>query len=394
MINLPNLMPSRSTLYGFGLVTFLFAAVLITLLIQVDKWSRAGLELISNNSQQAQHISSMRDAVQKREMSVLRMINMPEIFARDIESIEYHSLGSKYATAREKLLQTHLDERLSNYLSQLDAAASYAEPYYNNLVEASVFEELSKDELEAISLGGHMAVKKVLFLLDKIVAHQESTYEQAVIDYQYLRRYTLIGVALAFVVIGIVVIFAIRTSTRQFKQISRLSIIDEVSGIYNRRYFEMVFEEEWMRSMREQTSISLMMVDIDYFKSYNDTYGHQLGDTCLHKVAEILSTCLKRSSDFTARYGGEEFAVVLPNTSADSASEIAQKLHAEIENTHIKAGNTSVSPWVTVSIGVSTTVAEYEQSRSKLVDAADTCLYKSKAGGRNRVSMCVLAKTS
>jgi len=394
MINLPKLIPSRSTLYGFGLVTFLFAAVLITLLIQVDTWSRAGLELISNNSQQAQHISSMRDAVQKREMSVLRMINMSGVFARDVESIQYHSLGTKYTVAREKLLQTHLDEKLSKYLSQLDESAAYAEPYYNNLVEASVFEELSKDELEAISSGGHMAVEKVLFLLDKIVAHQESTYEQAVIDYQYLRRYILIGVSLAFVVIGIVVVFAIRISTQQFKQVSRLSIIDEVSGIYNRRYFEMVFEEEWMRSMREHTPISLMMVDIDYFKAYNDTFGHQLGDACLHKVAEILSTCLKRSSDFTARYGGEEFAVVLPNTNAGSASEIANKLHKEIENSRLKAGDASVSPWVTVSIGVATAVAEYEQSRSKLVDAADTCLYKSKAGGRNRVSSCTLSKTS
>jgi len=189
-------------------------------------------------------------------------------------------------------------------------------------------------------------------------------------------------------------VFAIRISTQQFKQISRLSIIDEVSGIYNRRYFEMVFEEEWMRSMREQTSISIMMVDIDYFKAYNDTYGHQLGDACLHKVAEILSTCLQRSSDFTARYGGEEFAVVLPNTNADSASEIAHKLQKEIENERIKAGDASVSPWVTVSIGVATTVAEYEQSRSKLVDAADVCLYKSKAGGRNRVSMRTLSATS
>ena len=392
MINLPKLMPSRSTLYGFVLVTFLFAAVLISLLIQVDAWSRAGLELISNNSKQAQHISTMRDAVQKREMSVLRMINMPGVFARDVESIQYHSLAGKYAEAREKLLQTRLDEKLSQYLSQLDEVTAYAEPYYNNLVEASVFEDMSKDELEAISIGGHVAVKKVLFLLDKIVAYQENTYEQAVIDYQDLRRYILTGVALAFIVIGVVVVFAIRISTQQFKQISRLSIIDEVSGIYNRRYFEMVFEEEWMRSMREQTSISLMMVDIDYFKAYNDTYGHQLGDACLHKVAEILSTCLQRSSDFTARYGGEEFAVVLPNTNADSVSEIAHKLQKEIENARIKAGNTSVSPWVTVSIGVATTVAEYEQSRSKLVDAADACLYKSKAGGRNRVSMRTLSE--
>ena len=390
MINLPKLMPSRSTLYGFVLVTFLFAAVLISLLIQVDTWSRAGLELISNNSKQAQHISTMRDAVQKREMSVLRMINMPGVFARDVESINYHGLAGQYAEAREKLLQTHLDEKLSQYLSQLDEVTAYAEPYFNNLVEASVFGDMSKDELEAISIAGDIAVKKVLFLLDKIVAHQENTYEQVVLDYQELRRYILIGVVLAFLVIGLVVVFAIRISTQQFKQISRLSIIDEVSGIYNRRYFEMVFEEEWMRSMREQTSISLMMVDIDYFKAYNDTYGHQLGDACLHRVAEILSTCLQRSSDFTARYGGEEFAVVLPNTNADSASEIAHKLQKEIEYARIKAGNTSVSPWVTVSIGVATTVAEYEQSRSKLVDAADVCLYKSKAGGRNRVSMRTL----
>lgn len=384
---LPNFIATRSTQFGFAIVLILCAALVWILFVQIDAWSRTSFDLIKNNTQQAQLVISMRDAVQKREMIIQRMMNMPEKFDIDEESVTFYELAANFAVAREKLLNNiQLDEMLMDSLSQLDDAVSYAQPFQNNLVEALIFEEMDEAETRAIFWEGRKAAAKVLFLLDKMVERQSFSYEKVIVDYERSRRYTLIGVIGVFALIVSVIVFAVRTSTQQFRHVSRLSIIDEVSGIYNRRYFDMVLEEEWKRSMREYTQLSLLMLDIDYFKAYNDTFGHQMGDTCLYSVGKILSGQLKRASDFTARYGGEEFVIVLPNTSMEHARLLAERLRRSVEAARIKSGDDTVSPWVTVSVGVASTTAEYGQEYSVLVNAADNCLYESKRAGRNRVS--------
>jgi len=384
---LPNFITSRSTQIGFAIVLILCVSLVWILFVQIDTWSRAGFDLIKNNTQQAQLVLTMRDAVQKREMSVQRMINMPEVFDIDQESIVFNHMAAIYSNAREQLLHdTQLDSAMMASLKQLDDAVSYAQPFQNNLVEALIFEGIHKTEVEGVLQEGRKAAEKVLFLLDKMVESQSHSYEKVIEEYERSRRYTLLGTIGVFALIIPVVLLAIRTSNKQFNQISRLSVIDEVSGIYNRRYFDMVLEEEWKRSMREYTQLSLLMLDIDYFKAYNDTFGHQMGDDCLYTVGKILSGQLKRASDFTARYGGEEFVIVLPNTNMEHARLLAERLRRSVEETRIKSGNDAVSPWVTVSIGVATTTAEYGQDYSLLVNAADNCLYESKRNGRNRVS--------
>ena len=388
---LPNFITTRSTQIGFAIVLVLCVALVWILYIQIDTWSKAGFNLIKNNTQQAQLVITMRDAVQKREMSVQRMMNMPEVFDIDNESVKYNHMAAVYTHAREKLIhETQLDSAMQLSLRQIDEAVSYAQPYQNNLVEALIFEDLSKPEVEAILQEGRRAAEKVLFLLDKMVERQSHSYEKVIGDYEQSRRSTLLGIIGVFALMLPIVIFAIRTSNKQFKQVSRLSILDEVSGIYNRRYFDMVLEEEWKRSMREYTQLSLLMLDIDYFKAYNDTFGHQMGDDCLFSIGKILSGELKRASDFTARYGGEEFVIVLPNTNMEHARLLAERLRRSVEDARIKSGNDAVSPWVTVSIGVATTTAEYGQDYSLLVNAADSCLYESKRNGRNRVSERIL----
>lgn len=384
---LPNFITSRSTHFGFAMVILLCGALVWMLFMQIDTWTRAGFELIKNNTQQAQLVLTMRDVVQKRQMSIQRMINMQDIFDRDNEATRFYSMAATYADTREKLLyETRIDDALRKRLQQLDEAVSYTQPYQNNLIETLVFDDISKPEVEAILKEGLKASEKVLILLDKIVESQSYSYQKIIADYERSRQYTLLGVVVVFILVMGIVAFVIRTSSRQFKQISRLSIIDEVSGIYNRRYFDMVLEEEWKRSMRESTQLSLLMLDIDYFKAYNDTFGHQMGDACLFSIAKILSSQLKRASDFTARYGGEEFVIVLPNTNHEHAHLLAERLRRSVESARIKSGNDSVSSWVTVSIGVVTAVAEYGQEPSVLVNAADSCLYESKHRGRNRVT--------
>ena len=386
MISFPKFISTRSTLFGFAVVILLCAAIVVSLLIQVDIWSRAAFDLVTNNTQQVRLVMTMRDAVQKREMTIQRMFSMRGSFERDEEALSFRNHAAIYADARESLMLTTVDATLLDNLSTLDEAVAYAYPYHENLVEALVFKEFDTEDLDAITREGRVASARVLNLLDNIVSSQAVGYENVVSDYERSRQYTIYVIALIFAIITVIAMFALRTSVRQFKHVSRLAIIDDVSGTYNRRYFDMVLEEEWIRSMREYTPLSLLMVDIDYFKAYNDTFGHQMGDDCLYSVGKILSGQLKRASDFTARYGGEEFVIVLPNTNMEHARLLAERLRRSVEEARIKSGNDAVSPWVTVSIGVATTTAEYAQEYSLLVNAADNCLYESKRNGRNRVS--------
>ncbi len=166
-----------------------------------------------------------------------------------------------------------------------------------------------------------------------------------------------------------------------------LSFLDGLTGIANRRHFDEGLLQESRRAMREKTPISLIMLDIDYFKAFNDTYGHLKGDDCLKTVASLLKMTLKRPGDFVARYGGEEFAVVLPNTDDIGASVLAEELRASIERAGIANMNSLFADYLTVSLGVVTRYPEQAETPDDLILAADRALYRSKHEGRNRVSV-------
>jgi len=170
----------------------------------------------------------------------------------------------------------------------------------------------------------------------------------------------------------------------QLRTIERLSMIDQLTNIPNRRSFDIRLNVEWKQAIREQTPISLLMMDLDKFKSFNDTYGHQRGDLALKKTAEILDKALRRPADFTARWGGEEFIVLLPNTHLEGAVEVAEKIRADVEKTPIlfPDGN-EVS--VTISIGVASLKPDKISSMDVFISNSDKALYLAKEAGRNRV---------
>ncbi|VAW66390.1 diguanylate cyclase/phosphodiesterase (GGDEF & EAL domains) with PAS/PAC sensor(s) [hydrothermal vent metagenome] len=375
----------RSTLTGFKAVLLFCIAVVVILLIQIDSWSRAGFERIKNNTQQARLIFTLQGIVQQRELIMQRVLNLEVVAERRLQSRRFLSFEPAYLNARQQLSQTYRDKALDDYLNQLDTLAASAQLYYDDLHQQLMTGQAAKAELNTLFLQSCKAVDQVLVLLGKMADVQYRSYKRVVSDYEQSRLSALLGVGGVFVLISLVVLIAIRASNKQFRYVSRLSIIDEVSGIYNRRYFDMVLEEEWKRSMREYTPLSLLMLDIDFFKAYNDTYGHQVGDVCLYSVGKILSAQLQRASDFTARYGGEEFAIVLPNTSLEHARMLAERIRRAVEEARIKSGDDRVSPWLTVSVGVATAMAEFGQLSSGLVRAADNCLYESKRSGRNKV---------
>jgi len=178
-----------------------------------------------------------------------------------------------------------------------------------------------------------------------------------------------------------------RQLQRASHELLRLSISDALTGLGNRRHFESMLEQEWLRAMRSEIPISLVLFDIDYFKNYNDNYGHQAGDDCLRGVAERIGGFAKRPGDTSARYGGEEFALLLSGTELPQAVTIAEACRASVEALALAHGHSEVSGVVTVSAGVATVVPDGGTSRKALVKAADQALYRAKSGGRNRVVM-------
>jgi diguanylate cyclase (GGDEF)-like protein len=169
------------------------------------------------------------------------------------------------------------------------------------------------------------------------------------------------------------------------EKLRRVSLIDGLTGIYNRRYFDETLDKEWRRLCRVSRPVSLMMVDIDFFKAYNDINGHQTGDQCLKTVAGLIHLQLKRSSDFVARYGGEEFAVVLPETKVEGAEALGRTICHAVEGSHIPHPATSIGEHVTVSIGTAGMIPEFNTLPGQLIACADKALYKAKAEGRNRI---------
>jgi len=174
-------------------------------------------------------------------------------------------------------------------------------------------------------------------------------------------------------------------AVHQRRLLEQLAMIDSLTEIPNRRRFAEVYEREWRRCMRNNTPLSLIVVDVDHFKLYNDTYGHAAGDLLLKRVAAAIQGSLKRPADFVARYGGEEFVVILPEIEAENGKQIAEKIRFEVEAQKIPFPDSAVAAWLTVSLGGATHTPVHAELDAALFVQADHCLYAAKHGGRNQV---------
>jgi len=179
---------------------------------------------------------------------------------------------------------------------------------------------------------------------------------------------------------------AIRKLQAANQQLLRLSVVDAVTGIANRRSFDQTLDRVWRSASRHQWEVALIMIDIDFFKSYNDSLGHPAGDDCLRRVTKGLTDALKRPDDFLARYGGEEFAFILPQTDLAGASVVAERLRGSIEALDIRHPASTIANHVTISQGVASILPTRESARFTLISMADEALYGAKKSGRNRVS--------
>ncbi|EPJ6626257.1 GGDEF domain-containing protein [Acinetobacter baumannii] len=176
---------------------------------------------------------------------------------------------------------------------------------------------------------------------------------------------------------------------QQAQQLSLLSQQDALTGLANRRYLDETLDNEWRRALRHETPLTIMMVDIDFFKPYNDSLGHLKGDQCLKDIATAISSIAARSGDLVARYGGEEFLILFPMTNAQQAKIQAERLMNAIKKIAIVHPCSSVSPYVTISVGVATTIPRLNDSISAFVSRADHALYQAKTNGRNQYQIAL-----
>lgn len=210
------------------------------------------------------------------------------------------------------------------------------------------------------------------------------------IIFPYPHKDHLLSLVISHVVIGLlglsgIILFGVKLDN-SYKIIRQQAVIDALTGIPNRRAFLERTEIEYRRSLRDGKPLSIVMADIDFFKAYNDTYGHAAGDACLQRVAQVIKSALKRPGDFCARYGGEEFVLLLPDTAREDALLVAERIRAAVESMAMQHEKALPAGVVTLSLGVSTTGGAVPDSFEKELQLADMALYAAKERGRNRVA--------
>lgn len=178
---------------------------------------------------------------------------------------------------------------------------------------------------------------------------------------------------------------AVRRAFVESRMLNDLAERDGLTGLYNRRRYDKDVEKLWRQSRRDQSQLTLLLVDIDHFKAFNDLYGHQAGDDALKRVADVIAGSAQRPLDFAARFGGEEFAVVLYGPAQDFGREIPETLRRNVEQLQIPHAESTTGPWLTVSVGVAIVSPGTERSLAGAIQLADEALYQAKEDGRNRV---------
>jgi len=337
----------------------------------------------------------MREAIRERSLYLAVTTTLDDFFDRDAQRATYNAKAVNFILARDKLLELGVTRpeknameavivRISQLRTSIDGAMDLVVESGNNAQALSQMQ---------VALAGQMQViGEINDFIQVVEREAKREAGQAARDIKITRRKMLLlsGYAVALAaIIGIMVIVREGRNTRRLRRhrdkLAALSSTDALTSLANRRRFDEFLAAEWSRASRSGASLSLIMVDIDHFKSFNDEYGHAEGDTCLAEVAKAMHQVVLRSSDLLARYGGEEFACVLPETSVKHAHAIAQKLHQAVAALNWRHERSPTADYVTVSIGVATMTPHPADAVTDLFKTADRNLYQAKDLGRNRV---------
>ena len=290
------------------------------------------------------------------------------------------------------------DEELE-YVNYVATEIGSANKYFHQIYA------LSKKGKNLSSLNVNVLEKKVSFI--NSVIQKLITYEITIAEYErkkflqsYYQTIKQLGIFLTLIIIAVLIISyyvfksiqddhtELEVTTKKLKRANKklenVSYTDVLTGLHNRRYFNYVYDRELKRAKRSNAYITFMMLDIDYFKQYNDAYGHLEGDHALKSVANVLKDTLKRPSDYVFRLGGEEFGVLLSETDESNSAKLAREICDAVRGKKIKHGDSEISEYITISIGVVCCIADDALDDEVLISRADEMLYEAKESGRDR----------
>lgn len=301
---------------------------------------------------------------------------------------EWKSYGYHFKRYEEVQYVEYTDSEIKN-------TNEYLEKILKALSDGHNIQDLSIDNFEKTVEHIHQVVDKLISYEIEIAKYERKKFLQMYDSLMIKVGSILIIIILSIVVISFYVFKSIQKdqtmleiATKKLKnankRLENASYTDSLTGLYNRRYFNLVYERELRRAKRSNSFITFMMLDIDYFKQYNDTYGHIEGDNALKSVAKTLKSTLKRPGDFVFRLGGEEFGILMTETCELNSVKLAQTICDSIKMSEIKHEGSKANEFMTISVGVACCIADEALNEEILITKADEMLYKAKENGRDR----------
>lgn len=382
-------------------VSFGFAAILVCMLgsiyvgFQYLDQTRGAWQRDSLFREKVRSAFLMREAVRERSFYLAVAATMVDFFDRDDIRQSYNARAVNFLQARDVLIASRITPSEKKALDALVKRIAELRPSIDRAMEL-VVESGNNDQAlyqMRIALNGQAGVIEEINDLIKVV-EAESKFEASAaaeaiaISRRNMQVMSISALALA-AIIGLWVTLREARNTARLRlhrdQLEALSSTDALTCIANRRRFNEFLNVEWARAVRSKTPLSLILIDIDHFKKFNDEYGHAAGDACLSEVAKAMRNMVVRSTDLLARYGGEEFACVLPETPHMAAQRIAEKIRSRVEELGIEHKKSSASNYVTISIGIATLMPTPNDDLTQLFEIADSNLYLAKEQGRNKV---------
>ena len=377
-------------------IGYILLIILFSLLLLMDSAIQKGQINAIKSSDIAtlkmKTIVGLIEVARKRVSLSHEMISTDDVFEKDDISQKISELGTEFILIYSQLLKQDLTPFEKDILNSINPKFEIVRKNLRNVTELAIENTAANDEegrkiiLYRIVPMQQIIVNGFMQILSQIQQIMHSVSEEALIDYSKNKQYRYILISIMFLASMFILVWVIKKLSSIEQKLHSLSLTDGLTGIANRRSFDNHLAMVWMLCYREKASTSLLLIDIDYFKKYNDLYGHQKGDECLIQIASVIKSMAQRTNDLAARYGGEEFSIILPKTEQDSAIKIAESLIEAVNKEKIPHETSNVSSHVTISIGVASVIPSKKTSYLELIKMADKGLYISKEKGRNQVN--------
>ena len=387
------------------LAGYLALALLFAGFWWLDSWVHEEQQAVLDSTEQATRkmrlLADLIEIARSRTRLSFQLLTTEDVFEKDALSMQVSELAGKFSGRYRQLKDLPLSsqerqklawqrERIQVVVDNLERVADLGmgdNPVANRQAQDLLIRKVLPAQQEVVDAFMEM----LRGVQQEATRTTESAKAQVALNDDYRG-----GIGLVILVLSLgVLLWSIRHISLIEDRLNVTSLTDGLTDIANRRRFDVQLAKAWKRSLRSGAPISLLLVDIDHFKAYNDHYGHQQGDACLHQVAQIIRQAAQREGDVAARYGGEEFAVLLPDTECRGAELLADSLRSAVARAAIAhEGSAALQGKVSVSIGISCMTATRRHKPTVLVQRADEALYASKRNGRDRASIYSAQKSA